>query len=803
MVPPWSESATDEGEGAISITRLIRVVRRRRRPFLIAASLVTTFAFGRAIVQEVFEPTYIGEFTLLISDPVNTQANRNNQNQGGAIESLARNSTAVDVPTLIQVLQSRTVLEPVYNKLSKEGFKDAPRLSIQLVEADTGSGSVANVVASGVLRIMAKGKDEQAVARMLNLTEKATIDWSLSQKRLQLSEGVRYLDQQAPQLQQRNAELQAELSRFRQKNNTLDPEQEAKVISEQMSQLDAQILQLKASRRELLDIQREVAMGRLSARSFNLVSGTGSATGTLNVPNASSGLSAGLPSQGLLDEWQRLDNEIGAARGSYKPDSPVMKGLIASQSRLRPALQKQQRDAVQAALRQNTDRMLAVEKQLERLKQDFQKQPVLLSNYQALQQRIQIAATNLSDYLKTRDQFQLEIAQNTSPWQIISPTNVRRSGAGTDLTRGFIQALVLGLVAGVAVAVGRDRIDHVYHAPDEVEKDLGLPLLGHVPFVLAFDGLRRDKRMLLELLEVDKEDALGRYQRFYYQEALRNLYTSLRFLEAGTAIRSIAITSSQPSEGKSLVNILLAKTLGELGLSVLIVDADMRKPQVHKRLGLDNLRGLSNLISDPSIGWKDVVQAVPELDNVSAITAGRTAPNPPRLLSSPAMKNLVNAIATSGQYDIVIYDPPPLLGLADTPLLAEQLDGLVLLVSLNRVDRGLPKQAAKRLRASGAKVLGIVTNAMRPKGETAAAYSYSYGRAYMDPYSAPTYGALDPAASYAYYQVSHTNEREKPDAETMGRGIEETSEEPASTPTQIIGAALNNQWRRLMRWLDG
>lgn len=794
----------DNTESALSLARVWRVVQRRRRPFLIVAVLISGISFTRAVIQEVFEPTYEGSFTLLISDPVNTQANRGGQGGGGAIESLARNSTSVDVPTLIQVLQSTTVLDPVYTKLQQEGFKDSPKLSVQLVQANSASGgSIGTVVASGVLQVSAKGKDQQAVTRLLNLTEKATIDWSLSQKRLQLSEGVRYLDQQAPQLQQRNAALQQELSRFRQSNNTLDPEAEARAISQQMAELESQMLQLTSSRRELLDIHREIASGRLTARSFNLVSGSGGG-GSGSGPGGS-GLAAGLPSQGLLDEWQRLENAIGSARGSYRADSPVLRGLIASQNRLRPALQKRQLEAVQAALRQNSDRGKIIQGQFKRLEMRFKRQPELLNKYQALQQRISIAATNLSDYLKTRDQFQLEIAQNTSPWQIITPTSVRRSGAGTGLSRGFIQSLLMGMIGGVTVAIIRDRFDHVYHAPDEVEKELKLPLLGHVPYVKAFENIRRDKALMTTLLEPDTTDAIGRYQRFYYQEALRNLYTSLRFLDAGTKLRSIAITSTQPSEGKSLVNILLAKTIAELGLRVLMVDADLRKPQLHIRLGLDNLIGLSNLITDPEGGWQQAVQKVEEVQGIDVITAGRTVPNPPKLLSSRTMRELVESIATSNLYDIVIYDAPPLLGLADAPLLANQLDGLVLLVSLNRVDRGLPLDAVKRLRASGANVLGLVTNSMRPKGETGDAYAYSYGRAQMDPYSMQTYGALDPSASYAYYQAFQSDEsKSQRKATTETKKVKEpTVEAPANPLMRRLGESLQAFSKRLMRWLDG
>ena len=781
--------------GGLSVARIWRVVLRRRRPFLLSALLVAGYSFARSVHQELFEPNYEGQFTLLISDPINTSG-RSGQGDGGSIETLARNNQAVDVPTLIAVLQSNTVLEPVYTQMRKWGHQAIPSPSVQLVNAMS-DGSGGGILAGGVLQIRASGGDRLAVEQMLRLTQKAYIEWSLSQRQAQLSQGLTFLDQQEPKLQARNAQLQAELRRFRQEHNVISPDQDAEALSSRMLALQSSLLELSGARRQLLDIERDVKAGRLSARTFGLSSG-GSGGGGEGGGSGGGGasLSAGLPNQGLLDEWQRLQAEIGAARGLYQPGSPVLRDLQQSQERLRPLLITQQLVAVRAALRQNSDAATNTRTQLRQLEQQFRGQPQLLSEFQALQQRIEIAAGNLSNYLKTRDQFQLEIAQKTSPWQVISPTSVQRSSAGIGLGKGLMRALMLGAVAGLAAAIAKDRIDHVFHSPQEVESDTGQPLLGHMPYVQAFDRTNRNDLLLTPGLDVaNEDDAIGRYQRFYYQESLRNLYTSLRFAEAGSRLRSISITSSVPAEGKSLVGILLAKTLGELGVRVLMVDADLRRPQLHHRLGLDNLRGLSNLLTEQELDWRQVVHPVADVPNLEVITAGRSAPNPPKLLSSASMGSLVRQLADSGRYDIILYDAPPVLGLADAALLAEQLDGVVLLVSLNRVDRSLPLEAVKRIRMAKANLVGVVTTAMRPKGEESGAYAYSYGRALRDPYTYRGYGALDPASAYAYYE-GHDGEAQVAAPKSLKRRWQDLN---SSKPAERLQRTL----RRFNRWLDG
>jgi capsular exopolysaccharide synthesis family protein len=177
---------------------------------------------------------------------------------------------------------------------------------------------------------------------------------------------------------------------------------------------------------------------------------------------------------------------------------------------------------------------------------------------------------------------------------------------------------------------------------------------------------------------------------------------------------------------------LLAKTLSELGQRVLLVDADLRKPQLHHRLGIDNLVGLSNILSEDQSNWKDTIQPVANQEHWWVLTSGRRPPDPARLLSSHRMHQLAKDLADSGDFDLIIYDTPPSVGLSDAALIAEHLDGLILVVSLNRVDRHLPKEAINRLKGSGTNVLGVVTNALKQERQSnnpyyGARYGYGYG----------------------------------------------------------------------------
>ncbi|MGB7565614.1 MAG: chain-length determining protein [Prochlorococcaceae cyanobacterium] len=768
-----------EKEG-FNLTTLIRVIRRRRRPFLITAVAVALFQTSQTLYKLYFDPVYQGGFTLLISDPVNDRPSGGGggggSDGGGAIESLARNTFSTDVPTLIKVMESSAVLEPVFLELAKQGAQPSamPSIDVSLVAVDPVSKS--GLVASGVLAVSGKGSDQKLVEQALRKAETVYLRWATTQRQERLSEGLRFLDRQAPLLQAKSDELQLELERFRVSNSMVQPSEEALALRQQLETLQGQLLTQNSDRRQLEQMRADVSAGRLSARNFSVSSGTAG--------GGSSALAANLPNQAQLDELQRIEAEIAAARSRYQPNSEMLVSLLAARDQLRPQLQRKQLEAVNAALRQNASARAITRAQILKLEDLFKLQPALLREFDALKQKLEIADGNLANYLRTREQFQLEIAQRSTPWKVISPTSVALTPVEPSLGKGVFQAILLGLVAGAGVALLRDRLDHVFHSPQEVREDLRVPLLGHVPYVSFFDGVRREKRFLLKELD-QQTDGQGGYQRFFYQESLRNLYTSLRFLNTDTPLVSVALTSSVPSEGKSLLNVLLAKTLSELGKKVLLVDADLRKPQIHHRLGLDNLRGLTNLLTEEGLAWRDVLQEVPGYPGWSVITAGLRPPDPPRLLGSKRMGELVREIGASGEFDLVLYDTPPALGLADAALVAQHLEGIVLLVTLNRVDRSLPAEAVERIRDAGVPLLGLVTNARRPKGEKAGAYAYGYGYGYHDVRSYGGYGGFDAGTAYSYYEKSTPDEEEERAlrAKRGGRFA---------------------QWKKRMgRWLDG
>jgi capsular exopolysaccharide synthesis family protein len=771
----------------IDLRELWRALLRRKRLVLATAAGVLSLTLLITAYQRLFKPVYEGGFQLLITDPVSEGGGNDNGAAqqavaGTAFEQLALNSTRSDLPTLMEVLESPLLLEP----LARRHGLDFPALSNSIQIATGGSKQKE---AEGVLKITLTGGDPKRDQRLLNDLARTYLNYSLSQRQQRLGDGLKFLDRQAPSLQTKATELQAELARFRERNNLLEPNAEGAALKTQIAELDQQLRELQAERSRLQAARRGILNGSLSARGFEEAIGSGSSSRTAA---SGQGLSVAGSGQSLLEQLAKLDDQIADARSRYNASSPMVRGLLARRSSLLPLLRRNQLEAIDAALGLNGNRLAVAKAQQNLLDARFLRQPGLIKQYEDLQQRLKITQDNLAGLIQARENFQLEIAQRTVPWTVIAQPRIDPDPVKPSLPRNLALGLVLGLVAGAGAGLLRDRLDHVFHSPSEVTDDLRQPLLGHIPHVPFFKGVREDRRFLIEELDgrntSEASEGLSGYQRFFYQEAFRNLFTSLRFLNSGTPLRSVALTSSLPAEGKSLVNVLLAKTLSEMGQRVLLVDADLRKPQLHYRLGVNNLLGLSNLLTESDLHWQEVIQPVAGHESWSVLTAGRVPPDPARLLSSSRMHGLVRELAASDRFDLILYDTPPVLGLADAALVAEHLDGLLLLVSLDRVDRGLPKEAVARIRSSGAALLGIVTNAVKEqRSGRGSAYGYGYGYGNYG-YSYGGYGAYDPRSTYSYYQ--------------QDEGTQTTLPADASSTTQPWLAQLNTWRQRLIRWID-
>lgn len=207
-----------------------------------------------------------------------------------------------------------------------------------------------------------------------------------------------------------------------------------------------------------------------------------------------------------------------------------------------------------------------------------------------------------------------------------------------------------------------------------------------------------------------------------FLESFRTLCTNIGFLSSDTPIKSFTISSPSQGDGKSTIAVHLAQAAAAMGNRVLLVDANLRLPQVHTQFNLANEFGLSNLINT-DVDPDEVIQKVPLWENLFVLTAGQIPPDPTKLLSSNKMRSLMNLFCS--HYDWVIYDTPPCTDVVDSKILAPHTDGLLLVVRLKKTDKNLLNQALESLKLSRHNILGLVVNSAKPQQNLSGYYAAS------------------------------------------------------------------------------
>lgn len=205
-------------------------------------------------------------------------------------------------------------------------------------------------------------------------------------------------------------------------------------------------------------------------------------------------------------------------------------------------------------------------------------------------------------------------------------------------------------------------------------------------------------------------------------EAYRSLRTNIQFSGLEKPIRSILVTGATPYIGKSTVSANLAVILAQSGASVLVVDADLRRPTLHKMFEVDNQRGLTNLLLDSALSPQSVIQKT-MIEGLQVMASGPLPPNPAELLAMEKMKRLMDTLLQL--YDYVIYDSPPVMAVTDATVLSRQVDGTILTLGYGKVTREEAVYAKEQLEKARANIIGVIINGM-PNGRKGYQYYYYY-----------------------------------------------------------------------------
>jgi capsular exopolysaccharide synthesis family protein len=296
-------------------------------------------------------------------------------------------------------------------------------------------------------------------------------------------------------------------------------------------------------------------------------------------------------------------------------------------------------------------------------------------------------------------------------------------------------AFLLSLAAGLGLVYLLDHLDNRIKTVDDVTRYVRLPALGVIPAInenaprrlskakSAADALPNSSGFALANGATNVTSLADRKAAHSVAEAYRALRTSVLLAAAGRPPKTILVTSSQPGEGKTTTIVNTAICLSQLGAKVLLIDADMRRPRVHKAFGLKNRRGLSTYLSS-DVRLRDLIQTT-SLPNLWVLPSGLVPPNSADLVSSEKLRFMLAKL--SQHYDHILIDTPPVHSVTDPVILSRQVDGVMLVVHGGKSTREMVRHARQELINVGAKIFGVVLNNVNVEDN---GYEYYYHRYY-------------------------------------------------------------------------
>ncbi|MEC4807106.1 MAG: polysaccharide biosynthesis tyrosine autokinase [Jaaginema sp. PMC 1080.18] len=706
----------------LDLAWLVAVIRRRLG-VMVLATIILSGAIGSLIVWKSKDANvfYDGSFQVLV-EPVTAEGRL------AKLSLLAQSGTnigpteltkvgvdqadLVDYETQIRVLTSPKILNPVLKELQAK----YPDISYTNLVGSLQLNRINYVkdgkeVGTKILQVQYRSDDPEQVQFVLDTLAKAYLQYSLQERLTSLRQGIQFIDEQLPELQQRVDSIQGQLQNLRERYNMNFPELTAENLAGQYDYI----------KRQRIDVQAQLTEAQANYENLSEAIASGNTVAILsrdpnNIYN------------GIINQLFNVQAQIASQTSQFREDSPPIQVLRDKEANLEQVLQQEALKAKETLAIQIRD-LQARENYLARQENEFgdrlEEFPGVLRRYSDLERNVTVATDSLKAFLEKREALKLDASQREIPWELISPPDLWRNPLGVpmqsseiNLKRQLAIAIILSFLIGVGIGFVTEIIHTVYHTPDELKNGTKLPLLGAIPFSKALRKHEKQIRKLASQQYTGENPFLALpqpEQTASFREAFRSLYTNISLLGSKQRpVRSLVVGSATPDDGKSTIALELAKTAASIGQRVLLVDADLRRPQMHLRLGLSNERGLSDAIQS-DLSLNDVIQQAPTQSNLFVLSGGQVSSDPIKLLSSQKIAHLMEQF--QGFFDLVIYNTPPLIGLSDANLLAANSDGIILVVRLEKTDRNLATKALESLTISGASILGVVANGA--KGNTA------------------------------------------------------------------------------------
>ncbi|NET35955.1 MAG: polysaccharide biosynthesis tyrosine autokinase [Cyanothece sp. SIO1E1] len=725
--PPLPLTQPDELEEApqrgLNFRPLISIIQRN---ILLIAGVTVAMGSIAYLRQAQAPPIYQGDFRLLV-EPISTEAALSDPTaltRGGG-----GNRPELDYDTQLQILQSSRVSDAIVKQVKAR----YPNFSTsELAEGFTvqrcctvNDGPIQKTLKTKMIEVLYQGADPERVQAVLEAAAERYLKYSLEERKTRIGEGIKFIEDQLPELQQRVDGLQEEIQALQERHGLINPDIQGQSIAAKVLEVDNQQLETQAQIEEqrllYTNLQRQLGL-------------------TPNEAIAASALSENPRYQSLLDQIQAVESEIAIESVRFSQTSPVVRALRQRRANLSALLEQEAKQVLGQDLGatgnanvltfQNSIRQGLIQQLVEttnqvqllevrnrgltaakaRFGQKIRQFPAIARRYTELQQELEVVTQTRDQLLLQGENLRVEAAQSEVPWELISePTipldaNGNAAAVATSSAKSILLGLGIGFGLGLGAAWLLEQRRNVFQSIEDLQDATLLPILGQIP---KYKDVPQPASTLAQAGANGEPQPINQLDADLFREAFSSLYTKIHFLFPNRLGRSLVVASAEAQDGKSTIAFNLAQMVALSGQRVLLVDANLHQPSMHVLLDLPNTKGFGELLTgqgDP----KEFIQHLSVPANLSVLTSGQTESDPTALLASARMQHLVEVFEAS--FDLVIFDTPHLSRYEDANFLNAYTDGMLMVIGMNKTKRSTIMEILEELKALRLSTPGIVVN---------------------------------------------------------------------------------------------
>jgi succinoglycan biosynthesis transport protein ExoP len=731
---PSQESALGES---------IRILLKRK--WIIVACLVTIFSVV-AIASLKMTPVYEAGGTIEINKP---DASLNFQN--AATFSLDYYDPT-ELETELKILQSDLLATQVIRELNLDRRTDfagpppAPSSSLDLtpdslqtdpsrvsamVGSFKGSLRVALSPNTRIIEVHYRSPDPQMAANVVNTLMQTYVENNFKARFESTMQASDWLSKQLVDLQMKVETSQEKLVRYQKEHEILGTDEKQNIITSKLDELNKQLTTAESDRMDKEALYRLVESGDPDA----IASSAGGLQDAGSGSQAASALMESLRAKqaDLKIQAADLSTQFGPSYPKLTQLNNQLKEIDAQIQAEMKKIESKVRGQYTTALQRESMLHDALEKQ----KQEANKLNESAITYNLLKRDAETYRTLYEGILQRLKEASVSAGLKSNNFRIVDSARPPQGPIEPNVPRNLMFAVILGLASGVGLAFLLEGLDNTVRTTEQAQAISGLASLGMIP--LGSKSAREGpnpKRLVIASSKEAVELVTQVRPQSQMAESYRALRTSLLLSNLGAPPRVIIVTSALPQEGKTTTSINTAVVLAQKGVRVLLIDADLRRPSIHKTLGMGPHSGLSNVLTG-SIKLEQAITSTKVLPNLFVLPAGTPPPNPAELLASANMREVLNQLRE--EYDHIVIDTPPSLSVTDAVVLSPRADAVVLVIRSGQTTKQALRRSRDILTQVNAKVVGVLLNAVdlsSPDYYYYYEYQGKYARYYRDEDSA-------------------------------------------------------------------